>query len=67
MEIMPNTLEPVLSRCQNWHYHCLEKYNDIDRIAEGLREFLQEFPEFSYFQKHEALKIVTKNFEDSLK
>lgn len=40
---------------------------DIFRIAEGLREFLGEFPELSNYAKHAALKIVTKNFKDSLK
>lgn len=40
---------------------------DIFRIAEGIREFLQDFPEYKNAQKYEALKIVTKNFEESLK
>ena len=41
-------------------------YNeDIERIAEGLREFLQDIP-LRDRQKYEALQIVTKNFKDSL-
>jgi hypothetical protein len=40
---------------------------DIFRIAEGIREFLQDFPEYKNAQKYKALKIVIKNFEESLK
>jgi len=42
------------------------KPEDVYRIAEGLREFLGEFPELKNRDKFEALKIVTKNFKDSL-
>ena len=40
---------------------------DIERTAEGIREFLQEFNDISYKQKYEALKIVTNNFKEALK
>ena len=45
-----------------------ELYNeDIDRLAEGLREFLQEFNDIGYDVKYEALKIVKDNFEEALR
>ena len=45
-----------------------ELYNeDIDRLAEGLREFLQEFNDIGYDVKYEALKLVTANFQEALK
>jgi uncharacterized protein (DUF433 family) len=40
---------------------------DRDRIAEGIREFLTEFPELKRADILEALKILVKNYEDSLK
>jgi len=41
-------------------------YNeDIERLAEGIREFLQDIP-LRDRQKYKALQIVTKNFKDSL-
>jgi 23S rRNA G2445 N2-methylase RlmL len=45
-----------------------EIYNeDIDRLAEGLREYLQEFNDIGYDVKYEALKIVAANFQEALK
>ena len=45
-----------------------ELYNeDIDRLAEGIREFLQEFNDIGYDVKYEALKIVKDNFEEALR
>ena len=44
-----------------------EIYNeDIDRMAEGLREYLQEFNDIGYDVKYEALKIVKDNFKEAL-
>ena len=44
-----------------------EIYNeDIDRMAEGLREYLQEFNDIGYDVKYEALKLVTANFQEAL-
>ena len=44
------------------------EYNElIDRTAEGIREFLQEFNDIGYDVKYEALKIVTNNFKEALK
>ena len=44
-----------------------EIYNeDIDRLAEGLREYLQEFNDIGYDVKFEALKLVTANFQEAL-
>ena len=43
-----------------------EIYNeDIDRLAEGLREYLQEFNDIGYDVKYEALKIVMNNFKEA--
>jgi hypothetical protein len=43
-------------------------YNeDIDRMAEGLREFLQQFNDIGYDVKFEALKLVTANFQEALR
>ena len=39
----------------------------IDKTAEGIREFLQEFNDIGYDVKYEALKIVTNNFKEALK
>ena len=45
-----------------------EIYNeDIDRLAEGLREYLQEFNDIGYDVKYEALKIVMNNFKEALR
>ena len=45
-----------------------ELYNeDIDRMAEGIREFLQEFNDIGYDVKYEALKLVTANFQEALR
>jgi hypothetical protein len=45
-----------------------EIYNeDIDRMAEGIREFLENFNDIGYDVKYEALKIVKDNFEEALK
>jgi len=45
-----------------------EMYNeDIDRCAEGIREYLQEFNDIGYDVKFEALKLVTANFQEALK
>jgi len=45
-----------------------EIYNeDIDRMAEGLREYLQEFNDIGYDVKYEALKIVKDNFKEALR
>ena len=40
----------------------MNQYNeDIDRIAEGLREYLQDFNEFTTKQKIKALEIVLRD------
>ena len=45
-----------------------EIYNeDIDRLAEGIREYLQEFNDIGYDVKYEALKIVMNNFKEALR
>jgi hypothetical protein len=45
-----------------------EIYNeDIDRCAEGIREYLQEFNDIGYDVKYEALKIVMNNFKEALR
>ena len=45
-----------------------ELYNeDIDRLAEGIREYLQEFNDIGYDVKYEALKIVKDNFKEALR
>ena len=35
-------------------------------MAEGLREYLQEFNDIGYDVKYEALKIVKDNFKEAL-
>ena len=40
---------------------------DIDRLSEGLREYLQEFNDIGYDVKYEALKLVTANFQEALR
>ena len=45
-----------------------ELYNeDIDRLSESIREYLQEFNDIGYDVKYEALKIVMNNFKEALK
>jgi hypothetical protein len=39
---------------------------DIQRCAEGIREYLQEFNDIGYDVKYEALKLVTANFQEAL-
>lgn len=44
----------------------MNEYNeDIERIAEGLREYLQDFNEFTTKQKIKALEIVLKNYKST--
>ena len=55
-----------------WVFNKLNKdkqlYNEeIDRLAEGIREFLQEFNDIGYDVKYEALNIVKNNFKEALK
>ncbi len=48
----------------------MNQYNeDIERIAEGLREYLQDFNnlEFTIEQKIKALEIVLKNYKSLYK
>jgi len=45
-----------------------ELYNeDIDRTAEGIREFLGDFNDIPNNVKYEALKIVKDNFKEALR
>ena len=45
-----------------------EIYNEeIDRLAEGIRDWLENFNDIGYDVKYEALKIVKDNFEEALR
>ena len=40
---------------------------EIDRTAEGIREFLGDFNDIPNNVKYEALKLVAANFQEALK
>jgi|32_taG_2_1085360.scaffolds.fasta_scaffold11196_3 uncharacterized protein (DUF433 family) len=39
---------------------------EAERIAEGIREFLQDFPDLKQSDILRALQILEKNFEDAI-
>ena len=55
-----------------WVFNKLNKdkqlYNEeIDRLAEGIRDWLENFNDIGYDVKYEALKIVKDNFKEALR